>query len=422
MNNFDATRKLLAEVGIIHEKYRDAAGRGGENFNVFSVLQSAHSEVAVCRLLAELLSPTGTHGQGIKFLRLFMQSVLRLEVSDDELTKAYVYREYPITGQRRIDIVIVTPDFFLPIEVKIYAVDQPGQCRAYWEEAARHMKQQAKVYYLTLFGTLPGEDSRRDLNAKSIVCLSFADDILRWLDAVLQDSALLAPPVAEILRQFAAAVRRWTNVTEGKERQELIELLSGNSENICTAQRVYGVLNDAKRRLLPLVFLDIACQIDENFHHIYGGNLMLLPMDIKEETIRRFYESPKNSYAHVGIYYGLNDIDLGEKYEMRFAVEVEQNLYCQYLVYDRAADKLLDNIPDELLPRVNTHFNVDMGECEGVHPTWEYLPLISGRETVNFRDLATMDEEILALFDAEKRKEAVARVMTVIEKMLKKMK
>ena len=42
------------------------------------------------------------------------------EFIDDELKKVNIYRDYRISGDRRIDIVIETPKKFLPIEVKIY--------------------------------------------------------------------------------------------------------------------------------------------------------------------------------------------------------------------------------------------------------------------------------------------------------------
>ena len=89
------------------------------------------------------------------------------------------------------------------------------------------------------------------------------------------------------------------------------------------------------------------------------------------------------------------------------------------MAYDRSAKELC-SIPAELLPKLRRYFGNTLDKKGNEHPDWVYLPLIEGRGCVNFRDREQMDDEILSLFDAEKREAAAERVMPTIEMMLKK--
>jgi len=70
-------QKLLHEVSRIHEKYRFLEEKTGARFNVYSVARIERSEVIVhSRMIAELLDPSGIHGQGNVFLGMFLRTVL----------------------------------------------------------------------------------------------------------------------------------------------------------------------------------------------------------------------------------------------------------------------------------------------------------------------------------------------------------
>lgn len=109
---------LLSQIAAISDKYDLLYRKTGGYFNIFEVADIAHDEVVICRVLYELLSPAGSHFQGNAYLKLFFDNVLHIEVSDDELETARVFREYQIDEQRRIDIVIETSKKFIPIEVQ----------------------------------------------------------------------------------------------------------------------------------------------------------------------------------------------------------------------------------------------------------------------------------------------------------------
>ena len=123
---------LLNNVKAISEKYEFLRRETGGDFNIFEIANISTKEVAICRVLHDLLSPNGSHHQGDKYLKLFVANVLKLDdYAENGLANAKVYREYMTTAGRRIDLVIKTetPSRFIPIEVKIYADEQEKQCK-----------------------------------------------------------------------------------------------------------------------------------------------------------------------------------------------------------------------------------------------------------------------------------------------------
>ena len=99
--------KLLSEVYKILEEHKQNRIKNGDDFNIFKITGIQSDEVKICRVLAEIIDPMGSHNKGVFFLRLFMKNVLRIDVSEDELATAKVYVECHTVADRRIDITIV---------------------------------------------------------------------------------------------------------------------------------------------------------------------------------------------------------------------------------------------------------------------------------------------------------------------------
>jgi hypothetical protein len=99
-------------------------------------------ENRLSRAIAELLNPSGTHGQGDEFLKLFLQRLPTVKTGN--LSKSEVQREactYTIARQkRRIDILAKgkNPAWGVGIENKPWAGEQNEQLRDYTE----HLKNQ----------------------------------------------------------------------------------------------------------------------------------------------------------------------------------------------------------------------------------------------------------------------------------------
>ena len=66
---------LLNNVRAIAEKYEFLRKETGGDFNIFEIANISAKEVAICRVLYDLLSPTGSQHQGDKYLEVFADNV-----------------------------------------------------------------------------------------------------------------------------------------------------------------------------------------------------------------------------------------------------------------------------------------------------------------------------------------------------------
>ncbi len=128
--------------------------RTGSLIDVWSVAGIRRKELPNAAVLAWLLNPRGSHGQGALCLSAILGLVEHrsgLDLSGIALDQARVQpEERPLGSDRdRVDIVVETPDLLIFIEVKIDAVEGRAQLSRYVESA----NQVAAVRALT--GTEP---------------------------------------------------------------------------------------------------------------------------------------------------------------------------------------------------------------------------------------------------------------------------
>ena len=238
------TEKLLNDVaGLL--KAREIVYRvTGENFNIFRILNVEEKEHFICEVLAELLSPSGSHYQGSLFLKPFVKDVLVLNIPDAEIDRARVYREYYTYQGRRIDIVIETANYFIAIEVKINAGDLNGQCMDYYEEAKQHCfdESNAKIIYLTPDGREPSPESSC---GKKVCCISFRKNIHEWLSSCLNFKEIEhAVSVSEIMRQFMMTIENFTGCAQ-EGNMEVKKLILKSPENLRAAFELQKSVNEA---------------------------------------------------------------------------------------------------------------------------------------------------------------------------------
>lgn len=182
----------------------------GSLIDVWSVAGIRRKELPNAAVLAWLLDPRGSHGQGALCLSAILSQVQRrsgLDLSSLPLDKARVQpEERPLGSDRdRVDIVIETPDLLIFIEVKIDAVEGRAQLSRYVESA----NQVAAVRALT-----ENRPAKRTLTlflsprppteqVPDVVHLTWRD-----LGSVLTSAARRADGLASVLiRSFAAHTR-----------------------------------------------------------------------------------------------------------------------------------------------------------------------------------------------------------------------
>lgn len=251
LNTTEPIQALLNEVTSIADKYNTIAQATGSRFNMFELTNVAENEVRMCRVLTDLLDPNGTNCQGRIYLDLFFDIVLR---RTKPLNNINVKREVVIDGDRRIDIVIEYDNCLIPIEVKINAGDQPNQLYDYSKRSK--VVDGVKVYYLTKFGTDPSENSccssSKDgkLEIDDVGCISWSYDILKWIDACISHyNTYTRTPIREILIQFAAVIRKFTEQLEENEKMEIEKLLLESPKNMKSAYAITAALEGAELTL-----------------------------------------------------------------------------------------------------------------------------------------------------------------------------
>ena len=248
MDEKTVVNNLLIKTGHIIDKHETTARETGSSFNIFNIARIERKELIVSRVLAELLNPQGRHGQGIAYLKLFMSDCLSAAgtFSDEDLSGLCVVTERFTDKGRPIDIAIEGTNRFIPIEVKIDAVDQSRQCYDYWKYAQTKDKS-PKIVYLTLFGHMPTKDSRGELDEKDIIPLSFDRHILGWLGKCLAlPDTIRKAPIREILIQFISATKDITNQLEDKPLNEMHQLLFASEQNMRHSIRIAEVLNGCR--------------------------------------------------------------------------------------------------------------------------------------------------------------------------------
>lgn len=247
--------QLLDQVTAILELRKKRQPVPGENFNVFSVLGMESDEVRThCRLLYELLSPNGSHDMGDNFLQAFFELVLHKPYTKD----ISVYREYKIDGRSdednnygRIDLLLQGNDFCYPIEVKIYAGDQWEQVKRYAEFASK--AKDSQVYYLTLDGHEPSENSKKGTEA---VCISFDKEIKKWL-LRCGEIAWNTPSVAETIQQYIKLLDKLSGNTEDIFMDQIEKIISMSQRNFESALAISKSITHLRAEMLKQVFWEI---------------------------------------------------------------------------------------------------------------------------------------------------------------------
>ena len=163
-------------------------------FNVFRVIQP--DEIRLSEIIADLLDPSGSHGQQRRFLDAFLRRIIKETNLLESLFKQQSCSvtcehrtAYIESSQRRIDIHVEFENkaFGLGIENKPWAGDQEQQLNDYIDDLSERYDMFCFVY-LTPEGRNPSENSieagrREDLkNEGKLICVSYREDILKWLE------------------------------------------------------------------------------------------------------------------------------------------------------------------------------------------------------------------------------------------------
>ena len=242
MNTFDfkeLERKLMLLYGKINtieeiEKHR------GSKFNIFSILKMERKEVSThSYFIYELINPHGSHFQGSKYLKIFVNEVLNIDDFDFANVKVGMetLTDSLNNSNRRIDFTIENDKYYIAIEMKIDADDQDEQLADYLKHA-KNQNKEPHVYYLTLDGKEASEKSHKGIEYKRV---SFINDISSFIEQSIEKSAELTI-IRESLIQYKYLIEKITNQTTQEIQMEVSKIVD-NPEMAKAANEMSKSLN-----------------------------------------------------------------------------------------------------------------------------------------------------------------------------------
>jgi len=280
MKDFIKISSLLQETAPkirAYQAQRKEKRRMGYDFNIFSVMGMERNEVKThSAMIAELLNPNGSHGQGDIFLRNFLENIAKCKVlSNDGKEKETLDKwklRNPIANEsviimkeksypnvkdfgtdNRIDIVVEFDNLIMLIENKIDAADQPKQLKRY-SDVGKDLGKDYCLLYLTKKGT---PASATSLGGKGIEYeqISYQKDIISWLNLCLREEKVIhRTSLQKAILQYRDTVVKITGMNmNSKFNNEMIELLMID-ENLKCAEEISKFLPKVKGKMLDDFF------------------------------------------------------------------------------------------------------------------------------------------------------------------------
>ncbi len=211
----DRTKALQLKegfLGIRREMRRLRSHPGTETargFNVFRILGVEENEDCThTPVLANLLDPQGSHGQGTMFLDAFIRRCQRKKgfISPGRKARSALWfvETQRFTQLGTIDLVVSAPGlgYIIVVENKVYAGEQRDQLDRYhrWLQVQRHKYPRQMLVFLT-----PSGQKSATAGQAKCVRLSYHRDIAEMLDSTV--SKIGSPRVRELVRQYCEVAR-----------------------------------------------------------------------------------------------------------------------------------------------------------------------------------------------------------------------
>lgn len=263
-------RQVDTEVRVIAEARKRFSAQLAPEFSIFKYLKDNENGLSEC--ICDLLNPKQSHGQGQKYLDLFIDILKRKEpglkldgwVRDEPkrvLTENSTH--HIANSQRRIDIYIEWPNGVIGIENKPWARDQENQLNDY----AEHLKKTADNWLLIyLCNGDPSDwsipESEREILTQSgnYLRIDF-EDIVDWLKHCACSTKPLAVRVfIEELAKFIMEKVMGENMFE--EENAVCNIIL-KDDNFSAAFHISRSINDAKTQILNTFYSALSKKIGE---------------------------------------------------------------------------------------------------------------------------------------------------------------
>ncbi len=254
-----SARSLLDSTSTIRKQTEKYSRLTGGDFNVFEILRLRAHENSHSLFIAELLNPSGSHGQGPVFWNAFVDCVKDLAPHCDNdnsrklgshllpmapeclrIKTEHHLGEKAETEGGRVDIAVFCEDKELYFENKIYAYLQDRQLE-------RYLITGKPVLFLTLSAQYSDEESLpKDSNLYRI---NYEEHICAWVKRCIELSAS-KPALRESLLQYQAVIQWLTNQgTNQVMNEELKAIICKDKDSV----RAFFALADCRSNILRSV-------------------------------------------------------------------------------------------------------------------------------------------------------------------------
>ncbi|GAA6941778.1 hypothetical protein AOH328_09180 [Helicobacter pylori] len=270
-NNINQVVDSLISINQVIENFRLQREKNelydSNRFNPFQFLRT--DEMGLSKILAFLLDPTETHGQGDLFLNSFLKFIGKHQFLAYQ--KVNIYRE-KITKEttkenRRHDIFIEglldnKIAWVISIENKLQgAVDREEQMNDYAIDLKNYVSESYFLIYLPIFNNNPPEISISEeewtklMTKKKAMVLS-ASMLIKWLDNTL----IIAPAVKQFCNDFKKFLSE-DIMGNTQNSNELIECLVNNDKALFSALTVLETKKSLYEKLMNMLIeqLKIRC-------------------------------------------------------------------------------------------------------------------------------------------------------------------
>lgn len=266
LESVDGVRQQMEEI-------RNQRLRDGKQFNVYELCGVSHYELMHSRILAEILSPLGMHGQGVRFLNLFAEEFGLKEFTKD----AKVFQEVKgYVGDKsvgRFDIYIEDKHSVCIIENKIFAGEQEQQLKRYRrflddDKQFQHMdKDRRSLIFLTL-------DGRRSstLDDRYIPIPYYSKDhsqggpsVYHWLSRCAKQSPEM---VSVPLRLYRSHIEQLV-IGENEMKEQVSSCLLGKMQ---AASLIVDHFEDARKQIQQELMNDVTGALSKKLHCRFSSN------------------------------------------------------------------------------------------------------------------------------------------------------
>lgn len=233
------------------------ADRLAPDFSVFEFIGA--DEMKLSTVLAWLLDPDGTHGQGSTFLDLLMH-----QLGLPPASNVHVSTEFS-TENGRFDILIKAPDRRIVIENKPWAGEQLDQIANYVSHLVK-LNEEWKIVYLTPNGTSPASINKDDLasrmRAGQILTWAYQAEIIDWLERCA--GKCNADRVATFIKDFVRYIRTtFQGIKDLTVSDHLLEEIVGNSRHTRAASQVFLLIERVRTKLVERLVEEIQGQMPD---------------------------------------------------------------------------------------------------------------------------------------------------------------